>query len=104
MIQYVAAITNNKDVQNLNDAVYRVFTSLYPNPLLNSPQIIKDLSFSAGADLWIDHKLGRAVNGYIVTKSNAATQVYTSPTINAINTVRICLRASVTATVDILFF
>ena len=104
MIQYVSALTSNKDVQNLNDAVQRVFNSLYPNPLLANPQIVKNLTFVAGTDLWIDHKMGRDVQGYIVVRSNAAAKVYTSPTTNTLASVRICLRSDVNANIDILFF
>lgn len=104
MIQYVSALTSNKDVQNLNDAVQRVFNSLQTNPLLNNPQLVKNLTFVAGIDLWIDHKMGRDVNGYIVVRSNAAAKVYTSPSSNTVGSVRICLRSDVNATIDILFF
>lgn len=104
MIPYVSALTSNKDVQNLNDAVQRVFNSLYPNPLLANPQLVKNITFIAGSDLWVDHKMGREIQGYIVVRSNAAAKIYTSPTSNTLATVRVCLRSDVNASVDILFF
>ena len=104
MIPFVSAITNSKDLQNLNDAVQRVFLSLLPNPLLNSPQIVQNVSMVSGADTWVDHRLGRLPIGYLVIKANAAVQVFTSPSTNILPTARICLKANATATVDILFF
>ena len=104
MIPYVPSHTKDKDVQNLNDSVQRVFNSIISHPLLQNPVLVKDLKFTNGVDLLVNHKLNRKVIGYFVTRSNTPVLIYDSPSTNTISTVRICLRSNADATVDILFF
>lgn len=104
MQQYIHASTSDLDVQNLDNAVGRVFDSLAPNPLLNSPTLITRLVFTAGTDLIISHKLGRIVKGYILVGSTASSTLYTSPTANSNPKVQIILCTSANTTANILFF
>lgn len=104
MQQYVEVNANDRQTQEMNNNVSRVFQSLYANPLLNNPVIVKGLSFSSGVDLLVNHKLGRAVTGYIIINSNTAVNIYQSSTINNAPTTGIILKSNATATVDLLFF
>jgi hypothetical protein len=104
MQQYVNVIADDRQTQEINNNVSRVFSSLYSNPLLNNPVIVKGLLFSSGTDLLVNHKLNRAVTGYIVINSNAAVNVYQSSTVNLQPKAQIILKTNATATVDILFF
>ncbi len=104
MQQYVQVIANDRQTQEMNNNVSRVFQSLYSNPLLNNPVIVKGLLFSSGNDLFVNHKLGRPVTGYIVINSNAAVNIYQSATVNSQPTAQIILKSNATATVDLLFF
>lgn len=104
MQTYISVIADDRQTQEMNNNVARVFSSLYANPLLNSPVIIKGLVFSNGVNLIINHKLNRAVTGYIVINSNAAVNVYQSATANAQPKAQIILQSNANATVDMLFF
>lgn len=104
MLEFVAANTHNRDVQELNNAVSRVFQSIQSNPLLNNPTIIKDLVFVSGTDLIVNHQLNRVVTGYVVIKASAAISIYTSSTTLINPTSQIILKSNANATVSILFF
>lgn len=104
MQQYTQVIASDRQVQELNTNVARVFNSLYSNPLLNNPVIVKGLLFSSGTDLLVSHKLGRAVTGYIVINSNAAVNIFQSSSVNSQPTAQIILKSNANATVDLLFF
>lgn len=104
MQQYINVIATDRELQELNNNISRVFLSLYPNPLLRDPVIVKAQVFTSGVDLIVNHKLGRAVTGYIVINSNAAVNVYQSATSNSSPTAYIIMKSNANATVDILFF
>lgn len=104
MQQYVTINSNNRDVQNMEDSVLRVFNSLYNNPLLNGPSIIKSQTFVANVDLIVNHKLSKPVTGFIVINSDAPAIVYRSSSVNIAPAAQIILKSTVNATVDFLFF
>ena len=104
MLQYIETIPKDPDTRELNSNVSRVFKSLYPNPLLNNPVIVKGLSFSSGVDLSINHKLNRPVTGFIVINSNSAVNIFQSSTSNNAPNALIILKSNANSIVDILFF
>lgn len=104
MLQYIHTIAQDANVREMDSNVSRVFKSLYPNPLLNNPVIVKGLLFSSGVDLSVSHKLNRPVTGFIVINSNAAVNVFQSSTVNVAPNALIILQSNSNATVDILFF
>jgi len=104
MQQYVTVNSNNRDVQNMEDSVLRVFSSLYNNPLLNGPTIVTGQIFTANVDLSVFHRLGKAVTGFIIINSNAPASIYQSSTKNVAPTAQIILKANSNVTADILFF
>ncbi len=104
MQEYVSVNTNNRDVQNMDDAVSRVFNSLKSNPLLGNISIVKSQIFTSGADLNVSHKLGKAITGFIVINSNAAANVYQSGTLNIAPTAQVLLKSNANVTADLLFF
>jgi len=93
----------DRQVQIFEDSTATVFDSIYKNPLLGNLNIIQNVSLST-SDTYVNHKLGKAVTGYIVVNSNAAAQVYTSSTTNTQPTTAIILKASTSVIVSILFF
>ncbi len=104
MQQYIDVIAKDREVQELNNNISRVFSSLYPNPLLGNVNIIKGLTFISGTDLNILHKLGKTVAGFIVTNSNSAVNIFQSSTLNISPTTNIILKSNANSTVDVLFF
>lgn len=104
MIRYTRTITQSSDTREMDKNIELVLQSLYPNPLLNSPSLVKGLSFTSGTDLQVDHRLNRPVTGFIVTNSDAAAIVYQSSTANTAPGSVIILKSNATATVDIFFF
>ena len=104
MEQYINVGAQSREVQNLENAVLKVFNSLYPNPLLNNPYISVGNAFSGTNDLIVPHKLNRVPKGYIVIGRNANAMIYTSSTTNTAPKAYMILKASGTVTADILFF
>lgn len=104
MIQYIQTIAKDADTREMDSNISRVFNSLYPNPLLRDPVIVKDLVFIANTDLMINHKLNRKVTGFIVINSSVPAVVFQSATLNVAPTALIILQANINATLDILFF
>lgn len=104
MLPYIHTIANNIDIKNLDTAVSRVFDSIFPNPLLNSPSLVTDLVFLSGVDNYVSHKLGRPVRGYILVSSNAPSVIYTSSTVNDSPNLLIILKSNADMTGSILFF
>lgn len=104
MLQYINTIAKDSDTREIDSNVSRVFKSLYSNPLLNDPVIVKGLLFSSGVDLSVSHKLNRPVTGFIVINSNASVNIYQSSSANIAPNALIILKSNATATVDILFF
>lgn len=104
MQQYVTTNSSQRDIQEVENSVLRVFNSLYNNPLLNGLTIIKNQVFIAGTDLTVTHKLGRAINGFIVVNLNGAAIIYQSSSKNIAPTSFVILKSNVNVTADILFF
>lgn len=104
MQQYVTVNSKDRDVQNMEDSVLRVFTSLYSNPLLNGPTIIKSQRILTGVDNTVFHKLLRPVLGFLVINIDAPAIVYQSSSKNIAPTTQILLKSNADVTVDILFF
>lgn len=104
MLQYIQTIAKDSDTREMDSNVNRVFKSLYSNPLLNNPVIVKGLLFSNGIDLNVSHKLNRPVTGYIVINSNSAVNIFQSSTLNIAPMALIILKSNADAIVDILFF
>lgn len=104
MLRYLSTVAKDSDTREIDSNVGKVFESLYSNPLLNNPVIVKGLMFTSGMDLQVSHKLNRAVTGFLVINSNAAVNVFQSSTVNIAPTSLILLKSNANATVDILFF
>lgn len=104
MQQYIEVVATNREVQEMNNNLSRVFKSLYPNPLLSELNIIKGIIMASGVDITVNHRLGKPVAGFIVTNSNAAVNVFQSSTQNVAPSAGIILQSNANATVDILFF
>jgi len=104
MQTYVDVYTKDRDTQELNNNISRVFSSLYSNPLLGNITIVKSLIFTSGTDLVVNHKIGKTVAGFIVINSNSPVNVYQSSTVNISPSADIILKSNANATVDILFF
>lgn len=104
MLRYTNTIAKDADTREIDSNVSRVFQSLYTNPLLNDPVIVKGLLFSNGIDLVVSHKLNRPVTGFIVINSNAPVNIFQSSTANNAPTALILLKSNADAIVDILFF
>lgn len=104
MEPYIRVAADDRQTQELDNNVNRVFQSLYSNKLLNNPVIVTGLTFVAGTNLVVNHKLNRPVTGFIPINLNAASIIYQSTTTNATPKTSIILKASANVTADILFF
>ena len=104
MLPYVHVVSNETDIKNLDTSVSRVFDSIFPNPLLNSPSLITDLIFVSGVDNYVSHKLGRPPRGYILVSSDSPASIYTSSTVNDSPSLIIILKSNASISGSILFF
>lgn len=104
MIQYIQTIAKDSDTREMDSNVSRVFQSLYPNPLLNNPTIVKGIVFTTNTDVQIAHRLGRTPVGYIIVNKNSNGSIYTSSTTNVAPTAYMILKSDANVTADILFF
>jgi hypothetical protein len=89
-------------VNLLQDRVLDGLNDVLSNTILDS-DILKDVILEAG-DNNIDHKLGRKILGWFLTKKNAAIDVYDKQGTNAIPEKTLILNSSGGATVDIFVF
>jgi hypothetical protein len=104
VLRYTNTIAKDAETREIDSNVSKVFQSLYSNPLLNNPVLVRGLLFSNGIDLSINHKLNRPVTGFIVTNSDGPVNIYQSSTLNLAPNALILLKSNADATVDILFF
>jgi hypothetical protein len=104
MIPYNRVNPTNPEVQNMENSLVNTFSSIDKNPLLNNLNIVKTIVLTSGVDTYVDHKLGRAVTGWIVINKNGFGDVKQSSTTNLIPKSSIILQSNATITVDILFF
>lgn len=104
MLQYISANTTQLDVQNLDSAVSRVFDSLMPNPLLNSPTLQTGIVFSGYTGIEVSHMLGRVPKGYIIVSLTSAAIIFTSNTVNPNPAAYIILQSNAATIASILFF
>jgi hypothetical protein len=104
MLQYISAGTNNLQIQNLDSAVARVFNSMYSNPLLNSPTYVENITFTAGQDIDVSHRLGRTPRGYITCSLTSGSVIYTSSTTNPNTNLYLILKSTEDTVASLLFF
>jgi len=72
------------------------------NPLLQG-RLIENVALSNGTTL-INHMLGRALVGWIVTRINAQAQVYDNQNTNNAKTITLSLTSNAAATVSLWVF
>ncbi len=90
-------------LSRIQDAVAQAFAPLTRNLLLDS-NFVTDVTLTSGADNLISHGLGRAYEGFIVTKCTADTRVWISSSANTSPDKYINLRPNVTGVVTLYVF
>lgn len=88
--------------QRLQDNIANSFNQFERLPQLDST-IVKDVAITTN-DTFVEHRLGREVQGWQLVRQNANAVVYESSTVNAQPSSTIILKASANCTVSILFF
>jgi hypothetical protein len=104
MRPYTVTNPTDLEVQRMEDSLVQTFNSIEKNPLLGNVNVIKSIVLTSGTDTYVDHKLGRAVTGWIIINKNGFGDVKQSSTTNPIVKSSIILQSNATITVDILFF
>lgn len=104
MIPYVTVGATIPEVQRMENSLITTFNSIIKNPLLNNITIVKSLVLTSGVDTIIDHKLGKAVTGWIIINKDTFGDVIQSSTANPTPTSSIILKSNATMTVTVLFF
>lgn len=104
MEQYVTTGPKSKEAQEMENALVRVFNSLYRNPILNSTSIVKGVEFTASTDVIVPHKLNRVPVGYIVINKTSPATLFTSDTENPFAKVQLILKSDFDTIADFLFF
>jgi hypothetical protein len=92
--------TTNDEIRQLQDGIMRVVEVLRKKEILDG-RLIKDVILDSAAPTEINHGLGRALNGWIVTRISAAATVHESesPSTNILT-----LEASADVTVSLWVF
>jgi len=72
------------------------------NPI-NNARILKDISLVSGANV-VNHLLGQALQGWIVTRKSAATDIYDTQNTNQTPALTLNLNSSNPAVVSIMVF
>lgn len=103
MQEYIRVNATVRETQELDNNVFRSLQSIYKNPLLNSPVLVKNVVLGT-SDTLVNHGLNRPFVGYIIVGLNANSVIYTSSTVNKSPLVQAILKASNAVTANILFF
>ena len=102
MKNYKRVLQDDITLNRIQDSV-EDFAQAIIFPAITGIQIISEVIITT-ADTYVNHKLNRKYQGYIVINKNAAQTIYTSATANNNKNLYIILKASGTVTVDIMFF
>lgn len=77
------------------------------NPVLGNPlvdgAVLKQVALTSGSNV-VNHKLGRKLQGWFITRLRAASDIYDTQDSNTIPELTLQLEASADATVDIYVF
>lgn len=95
--------TDQEDVRQLQDAIQHGWSQFKDIPFLTGV-LLEDVVLTAATAKLIEHKLGRAWRGYLVTKRNAGVDVYHSIPTNNYPTRFIELNAASNVTIDVWVF
>lgn len=76
-----------------------ILTPLLINPLLDGA-VLKQVALSTGANT-INHKLGRKLQGYLITMQDAASSIYSTQNTNTMPQLTLQLVASAPVNVDL---
>lgn len=77
-------------------------SDLLQNPLVNG-SLLKDVALSNGTTA-VNHKLGRALQGWIITRVNGAATIYDSQTTNNTPNLTLLLVSNAAVTVSLYVF
>lgn len=90
-------------LQTVQDALANPLDSVLSQPILDG-NLFKAVPVTAATAFAVQHKLGRAYVGYVVTRVQGANQILVRETTNADSTKTVTLIPSSTGTVDLLVF
>lgn len=94
--------TDNKDMTLLQTGWASQLNPLLRNPLSNG-RLVQSLPIVSGINV-IPHKLGRKLQGWIITRQNAAATFYDQQDSNSSPQLTLVLQSSAPVTVDIYVF
>lgn len=94
--------TEDPEIRRLQDAAEASLSSVLDKRVIDG-RLIEDVSLSSG-DNTIEHKLGRTLRGWIVTRLSAAVDIYDKQSTNNLTDLNLVLNSSGTATVSLWVF
>lgn len=94
--------TADKDVNQLQQNLILSLTPVLQNPIV-SGLLIKSVALAAGSNA-VNHKLGRPLIGWFMTRQRASASVYDNQDANQNNSVTLLLVASAPIVVDLFVF
>lgn len=95
-------LVKDGDLRLVQDSVDKVLGVISKKEILDG-QLLKDVGVSTQT-VFLEHKLGREVQGYIVVKNNAAAHVYDEQDLNPTPTKTLALKSNTTAIVSLWVF
>jgi hypothetical protein len=93
-----------RETQEIDNGVSTTFSSIQNIPFIQNITTVGGVVISSTEDTYVAHKLGKPYRGYFVVKNNAPAVIYESSTENKTPNSYAVLRASVEATVTLMFF
>lgn len=93
----------NPEVSDLQDACAVVFRDIVSKEVLDG-RLIENIAITTGTEKTINHGLGRAIRGWIVTRTSAGATVWDSQSNNTTPRATLVLNASANVTISIWVF
>lgn len=104
MAQFKKIVTDNLELQKVQDEVARTFRELQAKEFASGVFVESVAIAGSSVDTVVNHGLGRRYRGFVPTKPNAAALIYESSTSNPRKELQIILKSSAAVTVDLYVF
>lgn len=100
--KFVSLTLEDQDLNRVQSNVEKALTPVLTNLLLDS-NLVREVPLVVGTNV-VDHKLGRAPIGYIITRQRAAANIYDVQDTNSTPSKNFLINSDAVTNVDVYFF
>lgn len=104
MAQFKKTITENFELQKVQDEVAKTFRELQAKEFISGVFVDGQALNGSSVDTVVNHGLGRRYRGFVITKVNGAAAVWESATSNPRKELQLILKSNAAVTADIYVF